>query len=119
MERLVLYHNAGCSKSRGALQILEEKGADFDVIEYLKVPLSRGDLEAILSRIPDPASELLRRDKNFEALGLDASGYDEAGAIIDLLLEHPKLMQRPVAVLGDRGVIARPSEKVLELLEST
>jgi arsenate reductase len=118
MERLVLYHNPGCSKSRGALQILEERGADFEVVEYLSTPLARADLEAILEGIPDAPAELVRKDKHFESLSLDASDYVEADAVVGLLLEHPKLMQRPVALLGGRGVIARPSERVLELLPS-
>jgi arsenate reductase len=59
---------------------------------------------------------LFRRDKNFKELGLAANNYQTADAVIDLLLEHPKLMQRPIFVVGDRAVIARPSDRVLELL---
>ncbi len=66
--------------------------------------------------LPDEPNELIRRDKNFNALGLDASDYQRADSVIDLLLDHPKLMQRPIFVVGDRAVIARPSDKVLELL---
>ncbi len=59
---------------------------------------------------------MLRQDKNFTELGLDAADYQSTEAVVDLLLEHPKLMQRPIFVIGDRAVIARPSDKVLELL---
>jgi arsenate reductase len=59
---------------------------------------------------------LLRKDKNFKELGLEAADYREAKAVIDLLLEYPKLMQRPIFIVGARAVIARPSERVLELL---
>ena len=59
---------------------------------------------------------MIRQDKNFKELGLDAGDYESLDAVPDLLLEHPKLMQRPIFVVDDRAVIARPSDKVLELL---
>ena len=82
----------------------------------MKDPLDREILERIIERLPDSPSELVRKDKNFVALGLDAASYETADAVIDLLLEHPKLMQRPIFMVGDRAVIGRPSERVLELL---
>jgi arsenate reductase len=119
VKRLLVYHNPGCSKSRGALEILRERGVEHDVVAYLEAPLSRADLSRLLELLPDPPGELVRKDKNFAALGLDAERYTEPEAVIDLLLEHPKLMQRPIAVLGDHAVIGRPSEKVLELVEGS
>jgi arsenate reductase len=113
---LRLYHNPRCSKSRGALEILKEKGVDLDVIEYLDTPLTREDLETLLDALPDPPSELVRKDKHFEALGLDASAYETREAVIHLLLAHPILMQRPIALVGDKAVIGRPSDRVLEIL---
>ncbi len=112
-----LYHNPGCSKSRGALEILQERGVKVQVIEYLDEPLESADLEEILQRIDDEPAALVRRDKNFESLGLDRESYKTAETVISLLLEHPQLMQRPVAILEERGLIARPSERVLELLD--
>ena len=82
----------------------------------MKEPLVRGDLERFLDLIPDAPGELVRKDKNFRELGLDESAYTSRAAVIELLLEHPKLMQRPIVIRGDRAVIARPSEKVEELL---
>jgi arsenate reductase len=82
----------------------------------LKDPLDREVLEQMLQRLSDPPSELIRKDKNFTALGLDAADYQTVEAVIDLLLEHPKLMQRPIFMVGDRAVIGRPSDRVLELL---
>ncbi|MEE8314871.1 MAG: ArsC/Spx/MgsR family protein [Myxococcota bacterium] len=98
------------------MDILRERGVEFDVIEYLKTPLSRDDLERFLNLLPDPPTELVRKDKNFVELGLAPEDYATSEAVIELLLEHPKLMQRPIIIRGDRAVIARPSEKVEELL---
>lgn len=116
MNRIVLYHNPSCSKSRGALAILRERDVELDVVEYLKTPLSEADLKAIAQLIDEPAAALVRKDSHFKELGLAAENYDSEEAVAKLLAAHPKLMQRPVAVRGDKAVIARPSEKVEELL---
>jgi arsenate reductase len=112
---LVLYHNPQCSNSRGALDILEDRDEDVEVIEYLATPPDRGTLERILDAISDAPSVLVRHDKRFEELGLDPNAYDDREAVIAVLLEHPELMQRPVVFRGERAVIARPPEKVLAL----
>jgi arsenate reductase len=117
MEAMVVYHNPVCSKSRGALEILGDKGVDVEVIEYLEAKPSRADLERIVDAIPDPPSALVRKDKRFAELGLDAAAYETKDDVVALLLAHPELMERPVAIRGGRAVIARPSEKVLELLD--
>src|SRR4029453_8305485 len=117
VERLLVYHNPSCSKSRGALEILADQGVDHDVVEYLTAPPDRASLERIAERVRVPPPELVRQDKRFEELGLSASDYTTGDAVIELLLEHPELMQRPVIFRGERAVIARPSEKVLELLD--
>ena len=116
MARTVLYHNPACSKSRGAKQILSERGVDFDTVEYLKTPLDEAELRRVLDIIDDPPAELVRKDANFRELGLSAGDYVTTDAVVKLLLEHPKLMQRPVVLRGDQGVIGRPSENVEKLL---
>ncbi len=95
---------------------MRERDVEFDVIEYLENPLTGEDLDHFLDLLADEPAELVRKDKNFKALGLDAGDYTTREAVVKLLLEHPKLMQRPVVILGDKAVIARPSEKVHELL---
>lgn len=113
---MTIYHNPVCSKSRGALEILRERSVACEVVEYLVQPLDRATLAHILSLLPDPPAALVRKDKRFAELGLDAADYTTAAAVTDLLLAHPELMERPVIVRGERAVIARPSEKVLEIL---
>jgi arsenate reductase len=117
MAEMLVYHNPSCSKSRGALEILQERGVEADVVEYLRAPPARADLERILDAISDPPSALVRNDQRFKDLGLARADYETRDAVIDLLLEHPELMERPVVFRGERAVIARPSEKVLELLD--
>ncbi|MCH2170596.1 arsenate reductase [Myxococcota bacterium] len=99
------------------LEILRERGVEFDVIEYLDHPLSRADFERFLELLPDPAADLVRKDKNFKALGLNEDDYQTPEAVVEVLLEHPKLMQRPIIIRGERAVLARPSDKVLALLD--
>ena len=96
---------------------MEERGVEFDVIEYLKSPLNREDFERFLDLLPDEPAELVRKDKKFKELGLNADDYTTREAVVDVLLQHPELMQRPVIIKEQRAVIARPSEKVLELLD--
>jgi arsenate reductase len=115
---VVVYHNPVCSKSRGALEILGDRGVHAEVIEYLKVHPTRADLERIVDAISDEPAALVRKDKRFKELELDAGDYTTRDEVITILLEHPELMERPVVFVGEQAVIARPSERVLELLEN-
>jgi arsenate reductase (glutaredoxin) len=115
----VVYHNPSCSKSRGALEILAGRGIDAEVVEYLKSPPDRATLERIVDAIPNPPGELVRKDKKFKELGLDASEYMTRDAVVGLLLTHPELMERPVVFRGGRAVIARPSDLVLQLVDGS
>jgi arsenate reductase len=113
---LRVYHNPGCSKSRGALEILRERGIAHEVVEYLREPPDRATLERILELLPDPPADLVRKDRRFRELGLDPDAYGTREAVVELLLEHPELMQRPVVLGAGRAVLARPSERVLEIV---
>lgn len=116
-KNVTVYHNPVCGKSRGALEILSERGIDHDVIEYLKSPLDRATLEHFLDLLPGEPAELVRKDKRFQALGLNEADYRTRAQVVDVLLAHPELMERPVVIHGDRAIIARPSERVLELFD--
>jgi arsenate reductase len=115
-ERVVIFHNPSCSKSRGALELLRAAGVDPEIVQYLKQPPSRAELERIIGMLGDPPAALVRHDKRFRELGLDPAAYTGKAEVIDLLVEHPELMERPVVVRGERAVIGRPPEKVLDLL---
>jgi arsenate reductase len=112
-----IFHNPSCSKSRGALEILNERGVDADVVRYLDTPPDRATLEQILDAIDDEPRSLVRTDdQKFKAAGLSKDDVETRAQVIDVLLAHPEVMQRPVVFVGERAVIARPSERVLELL---
>lgn len=96
---------------------MRDRNVEFDVIEYLKQPLSRETLMQFLDLLPNEPADLVRKDKNFKQLGLKADDYVTRDAVVDLLLEHPVLMQRPVIIRGERAIIARPSDTVNELLD--
>ena len=118
MSNFVIYFNPKCSKCRIALGTLNEKGANPEVVEYLNDPPSREALSEIVDMLSDPVADLVRKDQNFAALNLDSAAYIEKESVIELLVEHPELMQRPVVVRNGRAVIARSPEAIEEVLES-
>ena len=116
MADLTILHNPNCSTSRHAVDTAGEHGADAEIVQYLKTPLDRPALEALIAKLEDPVGDLVRKDSYFQELGLDADDYVTTDAVIDLLVEHPRLMQRPVLIKGDRAIIGRPKDRVAELL---
>jgi len=86
------------------------------VVEYLKERPDRASLEHVLSILEDPATDLVRRDSQFKKLGLSEGEVETNEQVINLLLDKPRLMQRPVVVMGERAIIGRPKERVIEFL---
>lgn len=113
---ITLYHNNRCSKSREALALLEQSGKTFSVRYYLEQPLSVAELTALLKALQLPARDLLRsKEDEYKTLGLADPALSEQ-QLISALIQHPKLMERPVLQVGDNAVIARPADKMLALL---
>jgi arsenate reductase (glutaredoxin) len=112
-----IYHNSRCSKSRSALAILEEHGAPFEIIHYLDTPPSAAELKVLLSQLGIPARQLLRSGEDaYRELRLDDTSLDD-NALIDAMVKHPRLIERPIVVAQGKAVIGRPPEKVLELFQ--
>jgi arsenate reductase len=112
---LLLIHNPRCSKSRAAKALLEERGTPFELRSYLEDPLSRDELTELQRRLGRPAREWVRRgEAAFSAAGLGPESGD--AAVLDAIAQHPELLERPILVRGDRAVVGRPPEKVLELI---
>jgi arsenate reductase len=116
MTDLTLYHNPRCSKSRGALELLEGRGLTPTVFRYLETPPDAAQLRDLLGKLGIGARGLLRTGEDeYKTLNLaDASLSDEQ--LITAMAGHPKLIERPILIAGDKAVIGRPPEKILEIL---
>lgn len=116
MTDLTLYHNPRCSKSRGALELLEERGLAPTIVRYLETPPDAATLNALLGKLGIAPRQLLRSgEEEYKALDLANPALSDA-QLIDAMVQHPKLIERPILVVGDKAVIGRPPEKVLEIL---
>jgi len=117
MTGYVLYHNPRCSKSRGALELLQERGIEPEVVRYLETPPDADALRGLVERLGIRPRGLLRTgEEEYASLGLADPSLDD-DAIIAAMAAHPRLIERPILVRGGRAVIGRPPEKVLELLD--
>jgi arsenate reductase len=117
MTDMTLYHNPRCSKSRSALQLLEERGLNPVIVRYLETPLSAAHLQKLLSMLGLSPRQLLRTGENeYKTLGLSNSQLTDA-QLIDAMANQPKLIERPILVVGDKSVIGRPPERILEIMQ--
>lgn len=111
-----LYHNPRCSKSRQALQLLEERGIQFQIRQYLETPLNREELASLLLQLGKTPRELMRTSEDlYKDLGLANPSLSEEN-LLAALVEHPRLIERPILSNGQRAVIGRPPENLLVLL---
>ena len=111
-----ILHNPRCRKSREGLKILEDSGQEFKVVEYLKEPLTQEELADIISKLDIKALDLVRKNEkewkdNFKGREMKE---DE---IVAAMAAHPKLIERPIVISGDRAVIGRPPENIHELID--
>ena len=98
------------------LDLLRERGVEFDVINYLETPLERQTLQRLVRLVGDPMSCIRTGEPAFAASGFKADAKLDAEGVVELLCKHPQIMQRPIVVVGEQAIIARPSEKALSLL---
>nr|WP_298170791.1 arsenate reductase (glutaredoxin) [uncultured Pseudomonas sp.] len=116
MTDLTLYHNPRCSKSRSALQLLEERGLAPSIVRYLETPPSAAQLRELLGKLGLSPRQLLRSGEDeYQALNLANPELTDA-QLIEAMVAHPKLIERPILIAGDKAVVGRPPEKVLEIL---
>ena len=116
MTELTLYHNPRCSKSRSALALLEARGLAPIIVRYLDTPPDAATLTALLGKLGIGARQLLRTgEDDYQALNLADSSLSDSD-LIAAMAAHPKLIERPILVNGDKAVIGRPPENVLEIL---
>ena len=113
---VTIYHNPRCSKSRQTLQLLRDNNIEPTIIEYLKTPPSVDQLESILAKLGLEPRQLMRtKEVEYRQFGLDSEALDHA-ALIQGMIDHPKLIERPIVLANDQATIGRPPENVLAIL---
>lgn len=118
MSDITIYHNPDCGTSRNTLALIRNSGEEPTVIEYLKTPPSREKLVSLIAAMGMPVRELLRRKGTpYDALGLDDPKWTD-GELLDQMMAHPILINRPIVVTPLGTKLCRPSEAVLDLLPS-
>ncbi len=115
MPEPTVYFNPACSKCRTVQGILAEKGVDATFVRYLETPPTIGELRDLMTRLgsDDPRAMMRPGEKVYQELGLDKASPDE---LLAAVVAHPILLERPIVVVGERAVIARPPERLLEIL---
>jgi arsenate reductase len=110
-----IYHNPRCGKSRAALGILTGHGFEPNIVEYLKTPLERDELRALLKKLGLKPEQIIRKGEDVYKQSYASKAMTDDDWL-DALAAHPILMERPIVVKGNRAVVGRPPEKVTELL---
>ena len=117
MSQITIYHNSRCSKSRCSLGILRDKEIQPTIVEYLKTPPSSLELADICKKLNVASTAIIRSNETlFKTLGLSLDNDRTNEDWFQVLADNPKLTERPIIVKGNRAVIGRPPENVLELL---
>ncbi|MBQ0797941.1 MAG: arsenate reductase (glutaredoxin) [Porticoccaceae bacterium] len=113
---VTIYHNPRCTKSRLTLQLLEERGEKVSVVLYLDTPPNKKTLKELIAKLGISARELLRKGEAvYKDNNLNDSDLSDA-KLIDAMVAHPILIERPIVVKGKRAAIGRPPENVLDIL---
>jgi arsenate reductase (glutaredoxin) len=116
MQNIQIWHNPKCSKSRAAMELLENKNINANVVKYLEETPSKEQIKDVLKKLNIKAKELLRSGEDvYKELKL--KDIDDEDKLIDFMFEHPILIERPIIIKGDIAVIARPIENLEELLK--
>ena len=113
---VTIFHNPRCSKSRATLALLEEKGAETQIIEYLKTPSSSSELATILDKLGlEPRDLMRKKEEPYKTLKLSDENIGR-DALIQAMVDNPILMERPIVVNNGKYALGRPPENVLEIL---
>lgn len=118
MDHITIYHNPACGTSRNTLALIRNSGVEPEIIEYLKTPPSKERLQELLTAMGITARALLRQKGTpYDELGLQDAKWSDA-ELVDFMLQHPILINRPIVVTPLGSKLCRPSEAVLDLLPS-
>lgn len=115
-QAFTIYHNPRCSKSRQTLALMQERGVEPKIVQYLDEPPTAAELAQLVKKLGITPRELLRKGEDeYKTLGLSNTALTDA-QLLDAMAAHPKLIERPIVVKGKAAVLGRPPENVLELL---
>ena len=115
MTAVTIYHNPRCSKSRNTLELLEKNGVRPNIVLYLETPPSRVEIAGLLKKLGLTAAQLVRRgEDDYKAAGLGKNSSEDD--ILAAMAKYPKLIERPIVVRGNKAILGRPPENVLELI---
>jgi arsenate reductase len=115
-EAITVYEKPTCSKCREMVKLLKENGSDFEKVNYYNKPFTKSKLKSLLAKMNMPAKQLLRTNEHiYKELKLAQANLSDE-QLIDLMVQHPDLIQRPIVEKGDRAVLGRPTENVNRLL---
>jgi len=113
---LKIYHNPRCSKSRQTLALIENAGAEVEIVLYLQDPLSKGEIKDLIGKLGySSARELIRRGEAIYK-ELNLKDEDDEAALIEAMATHPKLLERPIVVKGQQAILGRPPENAKKIL---
>ena len=116
MQNIQIWHNPKCSKSRAAMELLENKNIDANVVKYLEQTPTKEQIKDVLKKLRISAKELLRTSEDvYKELNLNQ--IDDEETLIDFMVKNPILIERPIIIKGDKAVIARPIENLSELIK--
>ncbi|MFA6740405.1 MAG: arsenate reductase (glutaredoxin) [Arcobacteraceae bacterium] len=116
MQNIEIWHNPQCSKSRNAMEVIEAKGINANIVKYLENTPTKEQIKAVLKKLNMKASQILRTSEDIYK-ELNLKQIDDEDKLIEIMLEHPILIERPIIIKGDIAVIARPIENLEELLK--
>ena len=112
---IVIYQNPRCSKSRETLEILETKKADYKIIKYLYIPFSEEKLGEIINILKIRPIELVRKNESIWKENFKHLSFTDK-ELIQVMVKYPQLIERPIVVNGDKGIIGRPPKKILDII---
>jgi len=115
-EKIIIYHNNQCTKSREALSILKDAGKDFKIVEYMKNVQSTNEIKDLLNKLGVSALELMRKGEKDYLENVKGKTLSE-NELVDLLSKFPKLIERPIVIKGNKAIIGRPPTLVVDFID--
>jgi arsenate reductase len=115
VDKITVYQKPTCTTCREVYKALKDGGVDFEAVDYFVAPIPKAKLKELLKKMGLSAVDVLRKKDEYKELGIDEKKLSE-DQLVDLLVKHPGLLQRPIVEKGKRAILARPAERIKEIL---